>query len=354
MKLILLAYNRIEAFRHLLKSLAEQSDQDFEVLVFLDYSEVQVDIERLVTEVLSGKVLNIISNDYNVGVEGQMEGVFRWISDHESALVLEDDLVLHQDFIRYARKRIEGMSSENAAMLSFYHQHFYHQNYFPFIPLSSSYSLQLPSSWGFYMEQEHAKNYVNHKMNQSVESVLPSNIKNWDKSWKKAFTSYLIQEDKNVLYADAALSGPSGASGNHEMSSFYASSFHNKPVFASQPSYAYDAYMELKPAYFEEVLGVAAKDLTIDLWGTKPLENVQTPYLISAKTCKEPLQEFDATLKPLELNVLWKRLGSSIHFGRTKDFSSKLQDYAHFNERFEAYGMPGNRRNLLKKILLHK
>ena len=76
--------------------------------------------------------------------------------------------------------------------------------------------------------------------------------------------------------------------------------------------------------------------LTVDLYGTKALAEMRTPYLLSRKPCVNPIKVYGTHLTPLELNV---RLGvpglteELIYLGKTTDFQEHPRIKDHFTGR---------------------
>lgn len=115
---ILFAYRRPDHLRRALDSLAANPGADRTALnIYCDGAKSEIDREAVeqVKEIargMQGSVMfasvRVIERDHNIGLAASViSGVTQTLEDHESVIVMEDDLVVSPDFLEYMNQALE-------------------------------------------------------------------------------------------------------------------------------------------------------------------------------------------------------------------------------------------------------
>ena len=115
---VLFAYRRPDHLRRALDSLAANSGADRTALnIYCDGAKSEIDREaveqvREIARGMQGSALfasvRVIERDHNIGLAASViSGVTQTLEDHESVIVMEDDLVVSPDFLEYMNQALE-------------------------------------------------------------------------------------------------------------------------------------------------------------------------------------------------------------------------------------------------------
>ena len=121
---------------------------------------------------------------------------------------------------------------------------------------------------------------------------------------------------------------------------FFASSASNEIYdrypFQLEEAIRYDSWFELLPDCLVSLTGRWDNiDFTVDINGSKPLEDIKTPWLISSKLGKNPRGAFDMHYAPPEANIILNNTGTDVMMARTNSFSDGIFSWYHKRKVFE-------------------
>ena len=251
-----------------------------------------------------------------------------------AVIVLEDDLVVAPDFYAFAQAALQSTASDTRiAGVALYSYAITENTQLPFSPQNSpgdEHYLQVPCSWGqaFTASQWEAfRKWNDHTRAEVVDALVPDYVKIWGaQSWKKRFFAYLIAEDKYFLYPAFALSTNPGIAGTHTD----AGGVFQVPLQMGQRPWhfagldqadgIYDAWFELLPAQIKKVCpALAPYDFSMDLYGQKTPEVLQTPFVLTTRPALVAEQSYGAQLLPPIANVIAQRPGHWISLARTAE-----------------------------------
>ncbi|MBK8698380.1 MAG: hypothetical protein IPN29_02050 [Saprospiraceae bacterium] len=157
---------------------------------------------------------------------------------------------------------------------------------------------------------------------------MPDYLKHWGtQSWKKHLNHYLHVTDSFFVFPRIGLSTNFDDPGTHaDRSGLFQTTLlqgSKKIVFAAlQESRAiYDSWFEIKPICIKTLRPEwRTYDFTVDLYGTKNLETVTTPYLLSSKKCAVPIKSFGNQIPGATENILQTVDGNFFYLGQTAHF----------------------------------
>lgn len=147
-------------------------------------------------------------------------------SEHNLILLLEDDIILSEQYHQYLDACNDIINDDNnIAGISLYSYDVDEAYLLPFKPKEDGYDnyyMKFASSWGIAFNSRQwcdFKTWLN--INDCLkfsDSNVPEYVCNWPTtSWKKHFTRYLIQENKYFLYPRISLCNNPGLDGeNHK------------------------------------------------------------------------------------------------------------------------------------------
>ena len=280
----------------------------------------------------------VITHSNNLGLKAHVMACGDLCSTYESIIMLEDDLVVSPEFYNYAQNGLRFYKNEKkVAGLSLYSFRFNENYYVPFEAIHTggeNYFMQVPSSWGQAWTRGQwtgFKKYVVENRHSNLEDRLPDNVKHWpDSSWKKHFYSYMVSHDLYMVYPYFSYStnfGDKGENMKYSLSHFQVPLTLRAGNKAFQfnrlddSALCYDAFFEVSHLWMEQHTDFhKLGKLTVDIYGSKPLASIETPYLLSTKLCTNALQTFDLNMRPFLNNVIFNNSGSGISFGKTEDF----------------------------------
>lgn len=281
----------------------------------------------------------IIIHKRNLGLKEHILACTNLVSSHDGIVVLEDDLLVAPGFYTYSLQALQYYYNDsNVAGVSLYAHCFNETAEMPFIPIDDGHSvffMQLASSWGQCFSKEQWGTFTRwyrdyNSQNLKDEKTLPANIQKWpDSSWKKHFIRYMVQLDLYFVYprtsytTNFADKGVNQRGDNH----FQVPLNLGKPsiefIPLMQSAAKYDSYCELLPACLFSLKPEFAKyELVIDLYGQKPLKEVNGKYLLSSRPTDMPLLSFGRKMFPHEMNIINNIAGNDIHLAPCDSFKT--------------------------------
>jgi hypothetical protein len=180
--------------------------EKIDIVVSLDGGSIEtvVDIsEQFVMDMPNAK---LITRDVNLGLKKHMLECFKLGLEYDALILLEDDLIISKDTMAFVNSSLVSFSDiDTVAGFSLYSPEFNETAYLPFKPIqdgSDCFFMQIPSSWGLFLNKEQIRNFLNFvEQEDGVYINLPPNVRRWsDKSWKKIFYKYLVDTKKYFLY----------------------------------------------------------------------------------------------------------------------------------------------------------
>ena len=349
--IVIVAFNRKESLARLLDSLeaAHYPQGDIELVVSIDHSDCQHEILALAqTFPWSHGKKSIVTRKQPLGLREHILLCGDLSQEYGSVIVLEDDLYVSPFFYTYCQRAQSFVSDESRIAGVSLYNHLYNETakvgFQPRDDGFDNYYLQLPSSWGqawtdtqwrkFRSWYEHEKD-----LPISDEDNVPTDIANWPQSsWKKYFAKYMVANDLYFIFPRYSLSTNFMEPGTHNTRTFHhlqvpLQQSDRKPSFSrlSDSRAVYDAYCELKAGVLclgTKELAPYGDDLTVDLYGVKPISKLRTKYILTSKVVDQPIQRWGRNLKPHEQNILGSIAGDKFALGET----AKCTD--HLSRRF--------------------
>ncbi|NOY55782.1 MAG: glycosyl transferase family 2 [Actinobacteria bacterium] len=278
----------------------------------------------------------VIARSHRLGLREHVLSCGDLSAEYGAVMVLEDDLYVSPDAYRYADAAVDYYDdSEKVAGISLYSYRIDEYLGLTFHPLEDGYDtffMQTPSSSGQVWTARQWSRFRRWDAENPLLAGIhfPRKASTWstERSWKKAFLGYLIDTDRYYVFPRVGLTTNCGDPGTH---------FHKEAIntagrlllgeprwrFAAWNTDAlrYDSWFEPHTETIERWWpGFGGHEVTIDFFGSKDLDGIDTPLLLSSKPCAAPEADFPMILLPFAHNLALSGQGEFFHLGRASDF----------------------------------
>ena len=320
--IVVITYNRPDSLSRLLDSLNNSYYfTDVTLIISIDgQAENSISIAENFNWQHGKK--RIITQSKRLGLKDHILKCGDLALENDGVIVLEDDLYVARDFYNFALQALNYYNhQDNIAGISLYSHRFNETAQLPFTPLYEGkdvFFIQHPSSWGQCWSKSQWSEFRNWYNSGGMEKIpddgtIPENVLLWPhSSWKKYFVKYMVTKDKYFVYPQDSFSTNFCEPGQHYMNKEYylqvPLTFGGKKYDFTLPEDAiaiYDSFMEMSPESIKKQ-NSNLKDLefVVDLYGTKNINRIDTPLVLTSKYCTEKIMNFGLELKPHEMNIL--------------------------------------------------
>lgn len=245
--------------------------------------------------------------------------------DHDSVLLLEDDLTIDPYAYEFAKANMSAYwDVSDIAGHALYAPRINEYAWLPFEALENGYDtyfMQVPCSWGQLWTANQWSRFrewlERDDMPDLREDVrLPPSLRKWpDSSWKKRFAHFMASKNLWFTYPYRSFSTNHGESGSHldgKVHHFQTPmplpdrSVRGWSLCPSEDrTVAYDAFMEPCGTAISLICDAPADDVTVDAYGIKPLEYLQKfSWVITSKAVRDPEAVFPVSMRPIEQAIL--------------------------------------------------
>lgn len=321
------AYRRHDALRRLLRSVneADYPDAGCTLIISLEGGAEEEVIRVAEDFEFQHGDKEIVRHSDKLGLKAHIYECAGYSQKYGSIIVLEEDLVVSPAYYHFAVRALQAyQNSESVAGISLYAQRFNETAQLPFEPMPSyfaGYFMKLACSWGQAWTAEQWEAYQKWARENPVplqidDIRIPKNIREWPaESWKREFNCYLLQKGRTIFYPYHSLTTNSSHYGGEHMKG--TGSLFEVPLVhtidgleylqfpkSENATISYDLYMEANGSYVENVTGFNGSEVTLDLYGTKPLELLKKEnFIFTSKKIDDPIQSYALKLKPIEWNL---------------------------------------------------
>lgn len=340
--IIITAYNRADSLKNLLKSLSgikpHPEIKELPLVISIDNNGTE-DVNRVANEFewKYGKKEVIIHKEKKGLVKH-----FIWVGDQTSrfdqVLFLEDDLYVSPDILFFVKPMIDYYEGKDEiAAASLYNPVLIEATGTKFYQLEDGndvFFIQHPY-WGnvwFRNKWRHFQDFLE-SYNGPDNSILPSNIASWDRSFKKIYIQFLIKTNRTVVYPRISLVTNNGDAGIHSgdlyeyQSNLQLEKKDYKFTDVSDSLALYDAFFEIHPSILKKLNPILKDyDFECDLNGIRT--SYSSPYVLTTKPVVNRIVGFTSLMKPTELGIALNIVGDSeVVLCRKDDISKTLNKY---------------------------
>ncbi len=345
--IVIVAYKRTHALQRLLTSVANAvyANSNITLIISIDYSGDDGVLALCENFNWQHGEKKIISHTENLGLKNHIIQCCSLSDTYGAVIVLEDDLVVSPYYYAYAQQALQQYKDDtNLAGISLYSYAVTENGFVPFYPLAdgnSTYFMQVPSSWGQLFTATQWNNFMKwHDEHNNIpeQNTLPQYANEWgSKSWKKHYLHYMIENEKYFVFPKQSYSTNFGDPGTNtdRQGLFQVQLMQNAANFKhaslNESCAVYDAWFELTRVSLSRLTPLLQDyEYTVDLYGTKELDRISTPYLLSSKKCSSPILSFGNAMPDVTQNITAGVEGSFFSFGKMESFIDTVFDPINF------------------------
>ena len=336
--IIIPCYNRTDCLNRLLKSLNQANyEYEFDLVFSIDYSGKNDVLKVCKDFCWTHGNKRIITHKKNIGLRANILSCGDLLlSEYERIILLEDDLIVNDNFCSFAMKAAEFYEDNiEIGGISLYAYAKSEIGLFNFYPLKDEYDtyfMQWPSSWGQLWTRKQwteFRNWLTLDYDFSTSNI-PDYVKQWKNSWKKFYLAYLVETNRYFVYPYFTFTIESFSSGTHVNKNTISSIFNTNSFigskyrfrdFKSSIRFKYDAFFQP----IDKLIKIDNETLKVsfDLYGVKKQDNISSDYVITCQKCTNALIKYGFVKFPLELNIEENISGNIFSLVRKVDFISK-------------------------------
>ena len=345
------AYNRPHALARLLQSLADAAypHDGVPLVIAIDAGgehEREVVAVAQTFDWTHGEK-TVVRHPNNIGLKGNVFYCGRLATEYGASILLEDDLSVSRQFYAFATQalarykdddRIGGISLNGLWFNGF--------NHLPFVPLLDQgdvFFLQVAWYQGQVFSAEMWQRFDawcaqdSGKTNQPLHEIFNTFEAT---EWFPQKMRYLADTGRTYVFPRESHTtnwGEAGTHFSHATNWFHVPLQHVRTQFAL-PSLddalaVYDTFFELLPSRLNRMTDAfSGLEYTVDFYGSKSAENIQTPHLLTTCACTKPIRSWGLEMKPFEANVAHNVGGDEIVLSAVDAVRA-----GRFDERIHAY-----------------
>ena len=347
--IVAITYNRATSLSRLLESLSNSDYSDcgeVNLIISIDFSGQ--DEVALVAEKFQWPFgdKTIIKHKENLGLRKHVLTCGDLTVKYGAVIILEDDLLVSPAFYQFAKRALDFYKSNpKVGGISLYHYQHNESTELPFEIICNGYDayfMQVPSSWGqLWTKEQWSKFRIWHDTGQVIDDkdFLPDNVKAWpESSWKKYFWKYLVHEQLYFVYPSISYTTNTGAVGAHhdEITALHQSSLSLKMKDYRFPNFdetlnIYDSFFEITSPKFDWLKSLKLQHIEMDIYGSKKLKVIKSPFLLSSKQCNNPIASYNIEFFPINLNLYLGLQPSEedeahLYLGKLEDFEESVNN----------------------------
>lgn len=325
--IVIPAFRRNQSLKRLLRSIRSAwFDKQPRVIISIE-GEASDDVVRTAESFADGAPGATVRKQVRrLGLRDHIMSCADLSLEYGSVIVLEDDLVVDRYFHHYATAALDFYSGfPEVSGIALYAPEFNEYAGMPFRPMHNgfdTYPMRVPCSWGQAWTASQWGAFRDWYQGASENSVLELDtlapeLRAWPpSSWKKFFAAFMSKTGHDFIYPYRSFStNVSDRHGEHMPAGSrllqVQLSHHGRPVpdyrFAPEDHLHYVAYDEFHEAtcqFASEALGLGPHELSVDLYGVKPLSLLrQRKYAITIRTVRASIREFPLVFRPIEQNL---------------------------------------------------
>ncbi|MBK8906262.1 MAG: glycosyltransferase family 2 protein [Anaerolineaceae bacterium] len=354
--IVVVAYNRPEALRRLLASLAAlQGAVDVPLVISVDAGGLQQDQVMAVAQQFAWAFgeKRVVVRERPYGLINHVFACGDLVDEFGAIILLEDDLVVSPMAYRFAADALTFYADDpqiaGISLNTLWFHGITHEPFTPYLDDGDVFFMQIAwfqgqaytrQQWARFREWRAAANTAvlptdpMHELFQTFPST----------DWFPLKTKYLMQTNRFYVFPRESLSSNFGDTGTHVRgTSFFQvplqtrrASFRFQPLAESVA--VYDSFQEMLPERVNRLTDrFAAFDYTVDLHGTRSPANIPSEFVLTTQELKHPLAAFGLERRPLLDNIIHQQPGTGIFFGRSADLDLSWRARLRAESRRHAY-----------------
>lgn len=354
--IVAVGYNRPDGIKRLLESIGNACYlvDNIPLIISIDESNKSNDVEKVAQDFFwqyGKKEIRRFSK--RQGLRNHIIQCGDLSEKYGGVIILEDDLIVAEDFYTYVCKAHETYGSEQeicgVALYSYSYNVFTHYVFTPTPSVNDVFLGRMVVTWGqswtFEQWRRFKKWYLEHEGKLSkINHNLPQAISTWTRSWGRYFAFYMEENKLSYVYPYVARSTCFSDFGEHNKSK-YPLTYVQVPLMHGFPEYRFPPVFQLEKfdAFFEKILddhdviaNVPGNQICVDLNNMKVFAE-DKPYLLTNE--KLPLKvvaSFALTMRPIIENALKNIKGKEIFLYEINKDSKQIRKWKRRRPSFPA------------------
>jgi hypothetical protein len=343
MAVVVVVYNRPESLRRLFHSLeaaARNVPSCPPLIVSVDgggeHREACVALAHSVPWP-AGK--HVIERDAQLGLRNHVLACGDLTKYCEAVILLEDDLCVAPACLSFVANAVARYRDDpriaGISLYSFIYNEFCAAAFVPIDDGSDTYFVRTASSWGQVWTRPQwtaFRDWLDRE--KSEEGIpVPNAVRSWPvtSSWKRAYNLYLADVGRYFVFPRFSFSTNMGDKGIHLGRDY---THLTAPLSVGRRTLScgsfdralarYDPFLEIEADALKAAApGLGSYDFDVDLTGTKPLEMLRKPLVLTCRTSPHPsIRSFGFRHFPAELNVIFEEPGEDFGLRRRDALSA--------------------------------
>ena len=332
--IVAVGYNRPAGMKRLLDSIgnATYAATDIPLIISIDESNRSDEVEQVAKDFeWKYGTKEIRRFPERQGLRKHIVQCGDYSEKYGAVIVLEDDLVVAEDFYSYVCAAHETYGDdERICGVSLYSYGFNVFTHFAFQPMPTVYDCflgEMVVTWGQSWNARQWKNfkawYFAHEDKlPALNPRIPRDISGWTRSWGRYFASFMAEQGLSYIYPYRARTTCFSDFGEHNKTSVPLT-FVQVPLMHGCPKeYHFGQYEDLVhyDAFYERVLdektviaGIPGNEICMDISNMKTSAGGKKYVATNAILPYEKIASFGLTLRPVCLNVVQEIPGDQIH-----------------------------------------
>ena len=332
--IVAVGYNRPKGMKRLLDSIgnATYMTSDIPLIVSIDESDQSDAVEQVAREFdwkYGTKEIRRFSE--RQGLRKHIVQCGDYSEKYGGVIILEDDLVVANDFYVYASRAHEKYSEdERVCGVSLYSYNINVFTRFAFSPAPSLYDVYLGDmvvtwgqSWTCKQWQKFKNWYLEHEDKlPAINIKLPREISNWTRSWGRYFANYIVDCGLSYVYPYVSRTTCFSDAGEHNKS-VAPITFVQVPLMNGIPNeyrfgnydelIRYDSFFERKLDHRCQISGISGDMICMDTGNMKTSADGKKYVISNEELPHKKVASFALLLRPICLNALNEYPGNQLH-----------------------------------------
>ncbi len=346
--IVAVGYNRPDGMRRLLDSIgkAKFDVSDIPLIVSIDESDRSDEVEQAAQSFKwEHGSLEIRRFPERQGLRKHIVQCGDYSEKYGGVIILEDDLVVAEDFYTYTCQAHEKYSGdERICGVSLYSHQVNQFSHIPFTVVQNGFDVYLGDmvvTWGQSWTSSQWKKfkawYFDHEDKlPPLNPKMPKDISSWTRSWGRYFASYIVENGLSYIYPYVSRTTCFADYGEHNKAKTPVT-FVQVPLMNGCPGqYRFGEYEELVhyDAFHEFVLGekhsvcnIPGNEICMDLNQLKT-ETLGKKYVVTgSKLPYRKIASFGLSLRPISMNVTEELPGDQIHLYKLDDGTELIRPW---------------------------
>lgn len=355
--IVAVGYNRPDGMKRLLESIGKASYNcdDVPLIISIDESNRSDEVEA-VAQAFEWKfgTKEIRRFPERQGLRKHIVQCGDYSEKYGAVIILEDDLVVAEDFYSYVCTAHEKYGDEeNVCGVALYSYGCNVFTHYIFTPVPSLYDVYLGGmvvTWGQSWNERQWKNfkkwYFDHEDKLPlINPCIPRDISSWTRSWGRYFASFIADKHLYYIYPYRSRTTCFSDFGEHNRVTVPVT-FVQVPLMRGCPKVynmgevgslvKYDCFYERVLSKEDVVCGISGVDICMDVSNMKTIAEGKRYVITNTKLPYKEIHSFALTLRPASLNVTDNISGNQLHMYDMAGHNDLIREWAGNRPHYEA------------------